>query len=141
MIAPAVLTGFRTGDGLPGWLRWPGLALTVLGVALVADSFARLLHARGLARGGSFELVRHPMYLGGTVALAGEALLLRQPVLLLGALAYTVTLGLLAARSEEPLLARRFGPAWDAYAAEVPRFVPRSSAFAASRSPKPPLRK
>lgn len=152
LVGPWVLTGLSTGDGLPEALRVPGALLTAIGVAVVLACFAQLVReGRGtpspvaptqeLVAGGPYRFVRHPMYAAGALTLAGEALLLSQPILLVAAAAYLATLGTLAVRFEEPLLARRFGPAWAAYAAAVPRWVPRSSSVAASRSPKPPARR
>ena len=125
VLAPWVLTGLRTGDGLlgAGWLRALGAALIVAGVAVLLDAFVRFAREGGgtpspLAppsrpvRGGVYGRLRHPMYAAATVALVGEALLLRRPILLVGAAAYALAMAALVRWVEEPLLRRRFGERW-----------------------------
>jgi protein-S-isoprenylcysteine O-methyltransferase Ste14 len=63
---------------------------------------------RRLVTSGVYRFARHPMYVGTTAALVGEALLLRRAILLVAALAYGLTLFALARWWEEPLLRRRF---------------------------------
>lgn len=151
-IGPWVLTGFATGDGLPAALAVRGLGalLLVAGLAVLIDGFVRFARegrgtptpaapTRALVVSGAYRHLRHPMYVATTLALIGEALLLRQPILLAAALAYFATLATVAHKLEEPLLERRFGAAWRDYAASVPAWLPRrNSSVAASRSPKPP---
>lgn len=122
VLAPYVLTGFRRGDDLP---RWPaiGWILLALGVGLIAAAMARFVRegegtpsplappARPV-RGGIYGVLRHPMYVGATVALVGEALILRRPVLLAGAAAYALGMAAMVRWFEEPLLRRRFGEGW-----------------------------
>lgn len=125
VLAPWVLTGFETGDGLPGaWpLRALGAALIAGGLAVLADAFARfaregegtpspLAPPRRPVRGGVYGRLRHPMYAAATVALAGEALVLRQPILLIAAALYALTMAAMVRWFEEPLLRRRFGEHW-----------------------------
>jgi protein-S-isoprenylcysteine O-methyltransferase Ste14 len=47
-----------------------------------------------------------------------------RPLLLICAAVYLAAMALLVWRLEEPLLSRRHGPAWDAYAASVGRWLP-----------------
>lgn len=137
-VGPWVLTGLDTGDGLPGWwpLRAAGAALIALGAVVLAGCFARFVRdGRGtpspaappsaLVVTGAYRHLRHPMYAATAAVIAGEGLLLREPILLLGAAAYVATLSALARFREEPLLRRRFGPAHEAYRAAVPGWWPR----------------
>ena len=123
VIGPWALTGFDVGDGLPAALQPVGAVLLVLALAVLADAYVRfaregqgtpspLAPPRRLVAGGAYRWVRHPMYIATTVALVGEALLLRRPVLLLAAAAYGAALGALAHWWEEPLLRKRF-PGYD----------------------------
>ncbi|HET6509338.1 MAG TPA: isoprenylcysteine carboxylmethyltransferase family protein [Baekduia sp.] len=123
-------------------LDWPfavralGVLLIVLGVAVLLDVFRRFARegrgtpspaapARDLMRGGVFGVVRHPMYVATATIVVGEALAFAQPVLLVGAAAYLAAMATLSALVEEPMLARRHGPAFEAYRREVPGWIPR----------------
>jgi protein-S-isoprenylcysteine O-methyltransferase Ste14 len=133
-----VLTGgFAVGDALPSsWLvRGVGVVLIALGAAVVADGVVRFVRegagtpsplapAARLVVRGPYRWVRNPMYLATTVALVGEALLLRRAILLLAAAAYLTTFLVLVRVHEEPLLRRRFGAAWDDYRTRVPAWLP-----------------
>lgn len=74
---------------------------------------------------GLYRYTRNPMYLAFLTVVAGWAALYRSVVLV----GYGVVLfGLLALGGrfhEEPHLARQFGEEWEAYAAAVPRWMPR----------------
>jgi protein-S-isoprenylcysteine O-methyltransferase Ste14 len=122
-VLPLVLTGFETGDDLPGaWpLRALGGVLAAAGLALIAAAMVRFAReGRGTpsplappverVRGGVYRWLAHPMYVGATVGLVGEAFLLRQPILLIAAALYAATMAVLVRFVEAPLLERRFGP-------------------------------
>lgn len=124
-LAPWVLTGFEVGEDLPG--AWPLRALGGLllagALAVLSDAFLRFVREgdgtpsplappANPVRGGVYGWLRHPMYAAATVGLAGEALILRQPILLVAAGLYAVTMALLVRYFEEPLLRRRFGERW-----------------------------
>jgi protein-S-isoprenylcysteine O-methyltransferase Ste14 len=119
---PWALTGLEVGGGLPAaWpLRAAGVLLIAGGVAVLADAYVRfardglgtpspLAPPRRLVSTGVYRHVRHPMYVATTAALVGEALALRQSILLVAAAAYGLTLAALARWYETPLLRRRFG--------------------------------
>jgi protein-S-isoprenylcysteine O-methyltransferase Ste14 len=78
-----------------------------------------------LVVGGAYRHVRNPMYVATAAVIAGEGLLLGQVILLAGAAVYCAALALLVRLHEEPVMARRFGAAYDAYRAAVPAWVPR----------------
>jgi protein-S-isoprenylcysteine O-methyltransferase Ste14 len=120
VLGPGALTGFHGGDDLPAALRPVGWVLIVASLLVLADAHARfviegkgtpspLAPPRRLVRSGVYRFVRHPMYIATTVALVGEALVLRRAVLLIAAAAYAATLFALVRWWEEPLLRRRFG--------------------------------
>lgn len=137
-VGPWVLTGFETGDDLPGtWaLRGPGAALIGAGLAVLVAAFAGFA-GRGLGTPspgapprrlvvtGAYRHVRNPMYAATAAVIVGEGLLLRQPILLVAATAYVTTLSILGRVREEPALRRRFGAEYDAYRAAVPAWLPR----------------
>ena len=144
VVGPYLLVRVAGGDDLdwPVCLRVIGALLIAGGAAVLIDVFARFVSegrgtpspaapAGALMRGGSFGLVRHPMYVATATIVAGEALAFAQPILFLAAAAYVAAMATLSARVEEPRLARRFGAAYDAYRRDVPGWVPR-------RLPGPP---
>ena len=138
-VGPALLTGgFEVGDGLPDVLalRILGVVLIVAGLAVVLHAFARfavdgigtpspMAPPRELVVTGAYRYVRNPMYVATAAVIVGEGLLLRQPILLIAAAGYCAALAVLGRKYEEPLLRRRFGPAYDAYRDAVPGWLPR----------------
>jgi protein-S-isoprenylcysteine O-methyltransferase Ste14 len=72
---------------------------------------------------GLYARVRHPIYTGLSLGAAGVAVLRARPEPLLAAASLAGILQV-KARYEERLLRDHFGPAYDSYAAQVPRFVP-----------------
>jgi protein-S-isoprenylcysteine O-methyltransferase Ste14 len=110
--------------------------LLVLALAVLVLAFARFVaEGRGtpsplapparLVAGGSYGRVRNPMYVASAAAIAGQGLLLGRTILLVAAAVYLLALAALVRWFEEPMLRRRFGPAWDAYRAAVPGWLPR----------------
>jgi protein-S-isoprenylcysteine O-methyltransferase Ste14 len=77
-----------------------------------------------LATSGLYARVRHPQYVGFVAVLFG--FLVQWPTILTLAM-FPVLVWMYArlARIEEREVRARFGPAYDAYAAQVPRFIPR----------------
>jgi protein-S-isoprenylcysteine O-methyltransferase Ste14 len=138
VVGPYLLVLVAGSDDLdwPIALRVVGALLIAAGVAVLVDVFRRFVGegrgtpspaapARDLMRGGAFGVVRHPMYVATATIVVGEALAFAQPVLLLGAAAYVAAMATLSAVVEEPMLARRHGPAFEAYRREVPGWIPR----------------
>lgn len=125
ILVPAAVVG-------PPWTLL-GVVPVVLGAAL-ALAVNRAFHAAGtainptdppsvLVTGGVFRFSRHPMYLGMTLAIAGLALLLGSLGAQLAAAGYAVFVDRCFAAPEDARLARRFGPAYAAYAARVRRWL------------------
>lgn len=139
-VGPFLLTGgFRTGDGTSAGLTAAGVVLIALGLAVLVWCFADFaLRGAGtptpaapttrLVVSGPYAVVRNPQHAATAVVIVGEALVLARPILLVAVAAYLVTLGVLVRRHEEPRLRERFGPAYDAYRARVPAWVPRPGA-------------
>jgi protein-S-isoprenylcysteine O-methyltransferase Ste14 len=123
--------------GTAGWI------VTIGGLALAVRS-ALLLAGRGRPKrgptpvfviAGPYCRVRNPLFAGLLLALAGLALTTRQPgasILVAG-----VALGahLWVVRREEPRLRVRFGKAYEAYLANVPRWLPHPKAPPESPAP------
>ncbi len=114
----------------PDWLRWPGLALTGLGVALAAagaltpgPTFAGFEKTTGAeAAKGVLRITRHPFLWGVALWAGGHALMNgeRFALMLFGALGLMVIFG---ARSIDRKGRARDREAWDRFA-EVTSNVP-----------------
>lgn len=122
------------------WMQvhWMFEVLEVLGVfMIIAGVLGRLwsiLYIGGrknaqIMQDGPYSVCRHPLYLFSTIGVLGFGLMLGSLVLtaILGAVFFAI-LNATASR-EEAFLRHEFGPAYDAYAARVPRILPRPSLF------------
>jgi protein-S-isoprenylcysteine O-methyltransferase Ste14 len=136
-LGPWVLTQWRTGPW-PTGTAWQvaGIALGVAGLALLLHTFTRfavdgggtptpLAPPRRLVVVGAYRWLRNPQYVATAAIIAGQGLLLGQPILLGGAAAYLLAFVLVVRRFEEPLLVRRFGAEYEAYRRAVPGWWPR----------------
>ena len=74
---------------------------------------------------GPYRVVRNPFALGMGSVLAGQLLLAPAPALTFLAFAYALGAQGFIVYHEEPRLAVRFGPFYDAYRHAVPRWLPR----------------
>jgi protein-S-isoprenylcysteine O-methyltransferase Ste14 len=74
---------------------------------------------------GPYRHVRNPMISGVFAVLLGEAALLGSLPLLAWAAAFAAANTIWMPLVEEPGLVRRFGADYEAYRANVPRWVPR----------------
>ena len=104
-----------------------GLALRslVVGLAYIKRGGKdKKVYADALVTEGIFAHARNPLYLGNILILLGLALVHGSPWLLLVAFPFLVFCYLCITVAEEEFLARRFGPAYDAYCRRVPRFIP-----------------
>ena len=111
-----------------------GTALAAAGVALVLWAFLYLrgritgsiepkLHS--LVQEGPYRFVRHPVYLGWTVALIGVAVVLRSWAGLLSVALLYLPSAIWRAKLEEEALTRRFGRAWEDYRKHTGFLLPR----------------
>jgi len=144
-VGPWIISGgFDRGDGSP-LLAAAGGLLIAAGLAIVLWCFAAFVSdGRGtpsplappsaLVRRGPYAVVRNPMYVATAAIIAGEGLLIARPLLLACTALYLAAMAMLVWRVEEPLLRRRHGAAWDAYAARVGRWLPRRGWWSTSAS-------
>lgn len=136
-VAPWWLTGWQVHD-LPYWvaLRVGGLLLIAAGVVVLLQAFVRFVveglgtpapvaPTERLVVGGLYRYIRNPMYLAVAAIIVGQALALGQPILLLYAAAFAVTVAAFVHWYEEPTLRRRFGDQYEAYRRAVPAWWPR----------------
>ena len=115
------------------WLPWLGAALTLAGITftfwgrvLLGGNWSggvTLKHGHELVVDGPYRWVRHPIYTGLLVALAGTALALGE---WRGLLALAIAAAALwrKLRLEEALMRGQFGDAYALYAERVPALIP-----------------
>jgi protein-S-isoprenylcysteine O-methyltransferase Ste14 len=144
VVAPGVVVGL-----IPWWLTggWdaedPWAPLIVLGAVLLAAGLVVLVRAfvrfvvegvgtpapvaptEHLVVGGLYRHVRNPMYLALGAIVAGQALILGRPALLLYAAAVLAVTATFVRVYEEPALRRQFGGEYEAYCRAVPGWWPR----------------
>ena len=137
ILRPAGVPPARVMHSLGGGLRVAlGALLFVVGFAFFAwcvRLFARVGRGtlapwdptRALVAVGPYRHGRNPMISGVAMMLLGEAVLWSSRGLAVWALCFLVINHLYFVFSEEPGLERRFGQAYLAYKAHVPRWIPR----------------
>ena len=114
-------------------LRMTGAAIAATGIALDAAAMLAMRRARTnilphrgadrLVTGGIFALTRNPIYVGNTLLLGGVGVALASAWMVAGALLAAWLVDRLAIRREERHLSARFGTAYAAYVARVPRWI------------------
>jgi len=121
-------TTFLNGS-VPVAIRAPVGATMLIAAAILAIRSHRIVFGERretphVIQTGVFSVVRHPMYLSEILLYAG--LLLLSLSLIAGGV-WLVAIGFLhrVARTEERLLAERFGDAYAVYARDVPMWIPR----------------
>jgi protein-S-isoprenylcysteine O-methyltransferase Ste14 len=78
---------------------------------------------------GPYSIMRHPLYLFSTIGVAGFGMMLGSLVLTVGLTVVFFSILSITASREEAFLRSEFGPAYDEYAARVPRIIPDLSLF------------
>ncbi len=121
-------------------VRMAGLVPFAAGMAAMLAGMAAALSRRGGGEGGAgaapagpFRYVRNPVWSGALLAILSQYLLYDWPPVLAYAAVLFATLDGLVRFVAEPRLAARRGAAWEAYRAEVPRWLPRRPRRAVSR--------
>lgn len=79
--------------------------------------------ASSLVVGGVYRISRNPMYLGLAAMLLGWAVYLGAPLALLGPVLFVAFITRFQIVPEERVLARKFGPAFEAYCNRVRRWI------------------
>ncbi|MCE9635875.1 MAG: isoprenylcysteine carboxylmethyltransferase family protein [Planctomycetes bacterium] len=142
-LAAAGLPPYARGGAVAA-IRCTGAALVLTAAALRIGAKGVLVRKTTVTTAGVYGLVRHPFYLASMVGAVG-VFAVAGPLGAALAMAWLVValpVFLITVRGEEAGLRRIHGPAWDAYAARVPRLLP-TGARANDRSsvePGPPSR-
>jgi len=116
------------------WLEWTGVALAAFGIAITF--WARVHIGRNwsgrvvikeqheLIRSGPYTLVRHPIYTGLLLALAGTALTIGE-LRALFAVALAAVHFVQKAKREENFMSQEFGEEYTRYRSETGMLLPR----------------
>jgi protein-S-isoprenylcysteine O-methyltransferase Ste14 len=129
--APAPLNLLLAALGLI--LLGAGLSLVIITVRLFVTvgkgTLAPWDPTQRLVVIGIYRYVRNPMITGVFTILLGEAVLFGAPTLFIWAAIFMIINMIYIPLSEEPGLRERFGADYDDYARNVPRWVPRRTAW------------
>jgi protein-S-isoprenylcysteine O-methyltransferase Ste14 len=117
-------------------LRVLGAALIAAGLFVLVQAFVRFVvegvgtpapvaPTERLVVGGLYRHVRNPMYVAVAAIIAGQALVLGRPALLLYAAVFVAVTAAFAHWYEEPALRHRFGAGYESYRRAVPGWWPR----------------
>jgi protein-S-isoprenylcysteine O-methyltransferase Ste14 len=135
-VVPWVITGWRRPDDAVSWVDALGWVLVGAGSAVLIHAFVAFAwHGRGtpapaapterLVVTGAYRHVRNPMYVAVMAVVLGQVLLFAS----WGLFAYLVIIGLTMASFvlvyEEPTLREAYGPSYDEFCENVPRWLPR----------------
>ena len=124
-----------------------GVLVIAVSILALLESFARfalqglgtpapILPTRNLVVNGLYRYVRNPMYLAVVLVILGQAMILGNVSLLVyGALVWLI-FHVFVLAYEEPTLRRTFGPEYDAFCANVPRWIPRLRPWTGSTRPR-----
>lgn len=125
----------------PGWrvlpylALWVGVALMVAGGFVVVTAVVQFKRAgttiepmdpsrtSTIVTTGAFRLSRNPMYLAMFAEVLGLALILRNPLALIGPLLFPVVVTVLQIIPEERALNLKFGAQYQDYCARVRRWI------------------
>jgi protein-S-isoprenylcysteine O-methyltransferase Ste14 len=138
-LVPWLITHWRLEPAFFGLeaLRYVGVALIVLGLVPLIESFARFAAHAGtpapvaptakLVVTGFYRHVRNPMYVGLFAILVGQALMFSSVALLVYAACVAAVVHAFVRLYEEPTLSKTYCEEYSAYCANVARWIPRLS--------------
>ncbi len=112
----------------PALIFWFGaVVLVIAGVIMTLSLVAFIRGGAGLATGGIYKVSRNPIYVGLTLAFLAFTLMAWSASWVMGLLALLVTYTLVVGnhvviRGEEAFLEAKYGDAYRAYKARVPRY-------------------
>jgi protein-S-isoprenylcysteine O-methyltransferase Ste14 len=126
LIAEDVLEGLKPHNllNVADYKSVLGLVLIVGGLGLRSWAAGTLHKATELTITGPYALIRHPLYVGSFMMMAGFCSLIDDAeniLFVLGPIAFLYVIKLL---HEEHRLSNKFGDRWQEYVRSVPRFIP-----------------
>jgi len=135
-LVPWLITKWRVGEGASSGYSIAGAILIVLSLALLIECFVRFA-VRGLGTPaplaptnklvvtGAYARVRNPMYVAVLGLIFGQALWFACAALIAYGISIAFAFTLFVIYCEEPRLRRAFPDEYEAYFANVPRWLPR----------------
>jgi protein-S-isoprenylcysteine O-methyltransferase Ste14 len=134
-LIPWWLTGWQVENGSAP-LQVLGALVIAAGLAVLVQAFVRFVvdgfgtpapvaPTEELVVSGLYRHVRNPMYIAVVAIIAGQALVLGQPVLLAYAAAMWAVFAGFVRAYEEPTLLETYGAQYEAYRRAVPAWLPR----------------
>jgi protein-S-isoprenylcysteine O-methyltransferase Ste14 len=136
---PWRITRWQFGRPLVGipLARAAGILLLAAGLPVLLDSFARfameglgtpapVAPTKRLVVGGFYRYVRNPMYVAVASVILGQGLLFGSVGVLEYGAAVCVAFHLFVLLYEEPVLGAKYGEEYERFAAQVPRWLPRT---------------
>lgn len=139
-VLPWLITHWRFGDDASFGVGAAGAVLILIGLAMLIECFVRFaIKGRGtpapiaapkeLVVSGLYAHVRNPMYVAVLLIIFGQSMLFASAALIAYGIAIWFAFLLFVLYYEEPRLKAEFSEAYDAYAAAVPRWIPRLKAW------------
>jgi protein-S-isoprenylcysteine O-methyltransferase Ste14 len=145
VLIPLWIAGWRMQAPFLGLLplRVIGVLLAVAGAVPLIESFRRfaieglgtpapIAPPQRLIVTGFYRYVRNPMYVGVVAVILGEALVLGDVRLLTYAAIVRLAFHVFVLTYEEPTLRDSYGAEYDAFRANVPRWIPRFTPWSAT---------
>jgi protein-S-isoprenylcysteine O-methyltransferase Ste14 len=123
----------------PGWAAhsfWPGVGVSLVGVALRLWAAGWLRKNESLATDGPYSWVRHPLYAGTGLVALGQGLMSGVPLAALAFPLIWLSLYRPAMREEEAFLVGKYGGEYEAYRERVPALLPNPFAHRAQGGAK-----
>jgi protein-S-isoprenylcysteine O-methyltransferase Ste14 len=135
-LVPWLITGWRRPGESVAWVDTLGWLLVLAGAAVLVHAFVAFAwHGRGtpappapterLVVEGAYRYVRNPMYVAVLALVLGQVLLSASWGLFAYAVAIGIAQGAFVRIYEEPTLREVYGPSYDEFCENVPRWLPR----------------
>jgi protein-S-isoprenylcysteine O-methyltransferase Ste14 len=141
-VVPWLISRWKFSFPVPGvqLTRFVGAALIVAGVAGLVDSFARfalqglgtpapISPTRHLVATGLYRYVRNPMYVAVVAVIFGQAVLFGDWRLFAYGAVFWLVCHLFVVGYEEPTLTKLFRAEYETFRINVPRWIPRLTAW------------
>ena len=152
-LVPLLITGWRRPADPLAWVDAVGWVLLLAGAAVLLHAFVAFAwYGRGtpappapterLVVEGAYRHVRNPMYVAVLAVVLGQVLLFAS----WGLFAYLILIGITMASFvhtyEEPTLREAYGPSYEEFCENVPRWLPRLTPWhGATRRPGDRMRR
>ena len=135
-LVPFLITGWRQPHDSLSWVGALGWLLVLAGAAVLVHAFVAFAwHGRGtpaptapterLVVEGAYRHVRNPMYVAVLAVVLGQVLLFASWGLFTYLVVLGITVNVFVRTYEEPTLREAYGPSYDEFCENVPRWLPR----------------